>query len=98
MNIEHVYYEAQLSAFGVSLADFRANPAAVLRECGQETAVACMESGFRPLLPRQAMVAKRIQEQWQKEAIARKAAQLQPEKRRQSISTHAMWPAYVIPC
>ena len=98
MNIERIYNEAKLSVSGITLAEFRANPTAVLRQCGQETAPACIESGFRPLLPRQAMVAKRLQEEWSKENRVSKSAPLASSTQRPATVRPAIWPTGIIPC
>ena len=98
MNIDHVYNEAKLAEFGITYAEFSANPTAVLRQCGQETAPACIESGFRPQLPRQAMVAKRLQEEWSKENRVSKSAPLASSTQRPATVRPAIWPTGIIPC
>jgi len=59
-----VFEACRLGEQGEGLEDFLADPWAVLRRHGQESAPECLANGFRPLLPRQAAVARRLAEAW----------------------------------
>lgn len=64
MELEYIYREAQLTDMGISLEEFKRNPTGVLNQCGQESAIECIERGLRPLLSAQARAARRIQQEW----------------------------------
>lgn len=55
-----VYDAAHLADTGLSFEVFLTAPWAHLVEQGQETAPRALHNGYRPLLPRQAKIAKRI--------------------------------------
>lgn len=64
MDWNRVYNEARIAEFGFAREVFLARPLAVLRACGQESAPEAIASGCKPLLPAQAMVAKKLARQW----------------------------------
>jgi len=58
-----VFFEAGILECGITFVQFMTDPCAYLVDCGQESAPYCIRAGFRPLLPKQAAVAKRLREQ-----------------------------------
>lgn len=58
----------------IPLSEFLQNPKFYLISAGQETAVACVMSGYKPLLPQQVQAAAKIQAQWAAEDNAATSA------------------------
>ncbi|HBO6052693.1 hypothetical protein N0036_08575 [Pseudomonas aeruginosa] len=70
-----IYTEAHIAELiKISLSEFLQNPKFYLISAGQETAVACVMSGYKPLLPAQVQAAAKIQAQWDAEDKAATAA------------------------
>lgn len=59
-----VFEACRLGEQGERLEEFLRDPWTVLRRHGQESAPECLANGFRPLLPRQAVVARRLAAAW----------------------------------
>lgn len=58
-----VFEACRLNEEGLTFEQFLTDPWSYLEQYGQESAPACMEAGFRPLLPAQARVARRLREE-----------------------------------
>jgi len=58
-----VFQACRLASVDVSFEDFIANPQRILQDFGMEDAVEIMESGFLPLLPKQARMRARLDNQ-----------------------------------
>ncbi|MCJ8170777.1 hypothetical protein [Atopomonas sediminilitoris] len=64
----NIYTEAHIAELiQVPLAEFLQNPSFYLIQAGQETAVACVMNGYKPLLPKQVLAAAKIHAQWNSE-------------------------------
>lgn len=59
---EAVYRDAGIARIGITFGEFIESPWEYLREAGQESAIASMARGHKPLLPKQAEVARRLQD------------------------------------
>lgn len=57
-----VYDFCRFAEVGVPLEMFLADPERILREQGQEGALESIRAGHRPLLPKQAEIARRLRE------------------------------------
>lgn len=58
-----VFSACRLHELGVTFSSFIASPWEMLALHGQESAPECLTQGYRPLLPRQAAIARRIREE-----------------------------------
>jgi len=56
-----VFQACRLASVDVSFEDFLANPQRTLQDFGMDDAVEIMESGFLPLLPKQARIRARLE-------------------------------------
>jgi len=56
-----VFQACRLASVDVRFEDFIANPQRILQDFGMEDAVEIMESGFLPLLPKQARIRARLE-------------------------------------
>ena len=65
-----VFEACRLGERGERLEDFLRDPWTVLCRHGQESAPECLANGFRPLLPRQVAVARKLAEMWANESGA----------------------------
>ena len=66
-----IFEGLDMQSHGVSLSEFIKDPSGSMVATGQESAFECLENGFKPLLPKQAAAAKRIQDEWaRQDAIA----------------------------
>lgn len=91
MVANRIYREARLIEFGVTLEEFKADPSSVLRQCGQQSAFTCIKNGFRPLLPKQVLIARRIQQEWADEDLKKKAAERQSGQLRDAAVSDLSW-------
>lgn len=55
-----VFQACRLASVDVSFEDFIANPQRILQDFGMDDAVEIMESGYLPLLPKQAQIRSRL--------------------------------------
>jgi len=55
-----VFQACRLASVDVMFEDFIANPQRILQDLGMEDAVEIMESGYLPLLPKQASIRARL--------------------------------------
>jgi len=56
-----VFQACRLASVDVRFEDFIANPQRILQDFGMEDAMEVMESGFLPLLPKQARIRARLE-------------------------------------
>ncbi len=59
-----IFEGLNMQAHGFTAEKFIEDPWGSLVAAGQDSAFECLENGFKPLLPKQAAAAKRIQEEW----------------------------------
>lgn len=64
-----IYTEAHIAELiQVPLSEFLQKPEFYLVSAGQETALTCVMSGYKPLLPKQVQAAAKIHAQWNAES------------------------------
>jgi hypothetical protein len=83
-----VFEACRLGEQGERLDAFLRDPLTALRRHGQESALECLAKGFRPLLPRQAAVARRLAQVWGREVPAGTGGQ----SRGAASSLEHVWP------
>lgn len=66
---QRIYDECRLKECGVEFHKFISDPWGVLTRCGQFGAPASIANGFKPLLPKQAAVAKRLHNSERRQAL-----------------------------
>ena len=60
-----IYAQARVAELvNVTFSEFLQAPFTYLANAGQETALDCLITGYRPLLPKQVQAAQRIQQDW----------------------------------
>jgi len=56
-----VFQACRLSSVGVTFEDFMQNPQRILQDFGMDDAIEIMESGYLPLLPKQARIRAQLE-------------------------------------
>lgn len=61
---EAAYQQCRINEYGITLDEFMKRPQETLNMLGQGDALEIIESGYRPLLPKQAAIRARLDAEW----------------------------------